>query len=40
VNESEKSRENGMYIRLAIYVLGFSVIFGTLMIVAFLQGGG
>ncbi|WP_268822167.1 hypothetical protein [Yinghuangia soli] len=32
--ESEKSRENGMWIRLSIYVLGFAVIFGALMIVA------
>lgn len=32
--ESEKSREKGMWIRLSIYVLGFAVIFGTLMIVA------
>lgn len=35
--ESEKNRANGMYIRLAIYVLGFAVIFGALMIVAFTQ---
>lgn len=35
--ESEKSRENGMWIRLSIYVLGFAVIFGTLVIVAATQ---
>ncbi|HSA53885.1 MAG TPA: hypothetical protein VLH10_27715 [Yinghuangia sp.] len=34
VPESEKSRQNGMWIRLSIYVLGFAAIFGALMIVA------
>lgn len=32
--ESEKSRENGMWIRLSIYVLGFAVVFGALIVVA------
>lgn len=36
--ESEKSRANGMWIRLSCYVLGFAVVFGALMIVAATAG--
>ncbi|MET7298655.1 MULTISPECIES: hypothetical protein [Embleya] len=36
--ESEKSRATGMWIRIAIYILGFSVVFGALMFTAVTYG--
>lgn len=36
--ESESSRAKGMWIRIAIYILGFAVVFGALMATALTYG--